>query len=264
MKQSLVPIISNREFRPGVFLMKLDCPDIVALAKPGQFVMVDCGKDVLLRRPLSIHMADRTKGELELLFAVVGKGTNSLSQRQPGEKIDILGPSGNGFTVNPKARNLLLVAGGMGIDPLCFLAEEASCQNHWVQLCEGTTSGEQLYHKPNAATLEFSISNPFRAASTTLVGSPGTIKGTVIDLIKVYAPWADQIFACGPMAMYKAMAKMPELKGKSVQVSLEIVMGCGRGICYGCTIKTKKGLKEVCKDGPVFELDDILWDELKL
>jgi len=87
----------------------------------------------------------------------------------------------------------------------------------------------------------------------------------VIDLLPDFTGKADQIFACGPLEMYKNMAnKYPQLKGKQVQISLEVRMGCGRGICYGCTVKTRRGLKQVCTDGPVFYLDDILWEELSL
>ena len=87
-------------------------------------------------------------------------------------------------------------------------------------------------------------------------------KGMITDLLPRYIDWADQVFACGPVGMYQTMAQMPELKNKSVQVSLEVRMGCGRGVGYGCTIKTRQGLKKVCQDGPVFDLDDILWGEL--
>jgi dihydroorotate dehydrogenase electron transfer subunit len=95
----------------------------------------------------------------------------------------------------------------------------------------------------------------------------GTVgkRGKVTDLVPEFAGWADQVFACGPMPMYRDMAlKKRELglEGKPVQISLEVVMGCGHGVCYGCTIRTKKGLKQVCKDGPVFGLDDIIWEEL--
>ncbi len=85
----------------------------------------------------------------------------------------------------------------------------------------------------------------------------------VTDLLKPQlVEHVDQIFACGPTAMYRAMAKMPELKGKSTQVSLETHMGCGRGVCYGCTVKTRSGQRLACQDGPVFDLDEVLWDEL--
>ena len=254
MEQTLSRVISNKEVSPGVHLLWLEAPRLVG-ARPGQVVMVDCGEDVLLRRPLSIHQVDQGRANLALLFATVGKGTHWLSQRKAGDKVDLLGPSGNGFTVNPKSKNLLLVGGGLGIAPLAFLAAAAAKDNHAVKLHHGVnTAGEFLLGGLNTETVE--------CTGSTVDGSAHT-KGLATVCLPGLATWADQIFACGPMPMYKAMAKMPELKGKSVQVSLEIVMGCGRGICYGCTIKTKKGLKEVCKDGPVFDMDDILWDELK-
>jgi dihydroorotate dehydrogenase electron transfer subunit len=81
------------------------------------------------------------------------------------------------------------------------------------------------------------------------------------DLIPAYLEGIDQIFACGPVDMYRTMARMPELKDRSVQISMEIMMGCGVGVCYGCTIKTKQGIKQVCKDGPVFEMGEMEWGE---
>ncbi|MFC1986583.1 dihydroorotate dehydrogenase electron transfer subunit, partial [Chloroflexota bacterium] len=96
----------------------------------------------------------------------------------------------------------------------------------------------------------------------------GTVgeKGRITNLLPDYVEWADQIFACGPIPMYHDMCVRREklLKAKPVQVSLEVRMGCGRGLCYGCTIKTKSGLKKVCQDGPVFDMDDVLWDKLIL
>ena len=272
MKQNLAQVISNVEATPRVHLLWLESPEIAAAAKPGQFVMVDCGEDVLLRRPLSIHKADEAKGTLALLFAIVGKGTNWLSQRKGGDKVDILGPSGNGFTVNPKAKNLLLIGGGLGIAPLAFLAETAAKDGRTVKLHHGVnTAGAILIDaiSPQGTPVPISSltaaakhSDTIKCTASTVDGSAYT-KGLATVCLPGLAGWADQIFACGPMPMYKAMAKMPEIKEKAVQVSLEIVMGCGRGICYGCTIKTKKGLKEVCKDGPVFGMDDIIWEEMK-
>ena len=96
---------------------------------------------------------------------------------------------------------------------------------------------------------------------TTNDGSQGN-EGYITQTIPEYIDWADQIFACGPSQMYRTMVKMPELKDRPVQISLEVRMGCGFGVCYGCTVKTKQGLKQVCHDGPVFNLSDILWDEL--
>jgi dihydroorotate dehydrogenase electron transfer subunit len=254
LKQELAPVIANNEVMPGVHLIWLDSPRIASDARPGQFVMVRCGPEYLLRRPLSIHQLADTR--LALLFTVVGKGTHWLSQCQIGDTIDTLGPLGNGFSINPDSQKLLLVAGGIGIAPLYSLASSASKEGYSIRILLGASTAIQLYLKEYQYQ---SIKAEFALATED--GTAGE-RGVITNLIPRYVDWADQIFACGPLPMYKAMAQMPELKGKAVQISLEVRMGCGRGICYGCTVKTKRGLKQVCQDGPIFELDDILWDEL--
>ncbi len=256
MKQSLAPIISNTEVMPGVYLTWLESPQIASSALPGQFVMVYCGEETLLRRPLSIHQIDKTKTKLALLFSVVGKGTRWLSRRKSGVKIDLLGPLGSGFFVLPTSRNLLLAAGGIGIAPLAFLAQEAVKQGHSVKLLLGTPTASQLYPR-------HLLPPEVELITATEDGTAGE-KGMLTDILPEFTGWADQIFACGPMPMYKAMAAQSKelLKTKPVQISLEMRMGCGLGVCYGCTVKTENGLKQVCKGGPVFDLGDILWDEL--
>ena len=252
MKQALATVITNSEVMPGTYLIWLESPQIAAEAKPGQFVMVSCGEDTLLRRPLSVHQVDG--GKIALLFAIVGKGTRWLSQRQIGDTIDIFGPLGNGFAISPESKNLLLVAGGIGIAPIRFLADAANKQSKNITLLMGAQQAVQ--HLSTEL-----LPSPMKLVISTDDGSMGN-KGPSTLSIPHEANRADQVFACGPVAMYRTMAQMPELKGKPVQVSLEVVMGCGHGVCYGCTIRTKKGLKQVCKDGPVFDLDDILWKEL--
>jgi len=145
LRQSFASIIASSEVMPGVYLIWLDSPEIASEAKPGQFVMVRCGEgsELTLRRPLSIHQLDGDK--LALLFTVVGKGTLWLSQRQAGDNIDLLGPLGNGFSINPDSKNLLLIAGGIGIAPLCFLAQEAVKQGYAVRLLLGASTASQLY-----------------------------------------------------------------------------------------------------------------------
>ncbi len=252
MKQELASIISNNEVMPGVYLIWLESPQIASAVQPGQFVMVYCGKETLLRRPLSIHQRDN--GRIALLFAVVGQGTHWLSQRRDGDKIDLFGPLGNGFSIDPASQNLLLVAGGIGIAPLRFLAEQALNQGHSVTLLSGAPTAARLCPKHLLPPItELVIATEDGTAGET---------GMITALLPDFADQADQVFACGPLPMYKTMAQIPELKGKSVQVSLEMKMGCGLGVCYGCTVKTKRGLKQVCRDGPVFDLEDIMWDEV--
>jgi dihydroorotate dehydrogenase electron transfer subunit len=249
------PIITNTEVMPGVYLIWLESPQIASSALPGQFVMVCCGEETLLRRPLSIHQIDKTK--LALLFNVVGRGTRWLSQRKSGDKIDLFGPLGSGFSVLPTSRNLLLAAGGIGIAPLAFLAQEAVKQKHTIKLLMGAPTARQLYPR-------HLLPPEIELITATEDGTAGE-KGMLTDILPEFTGWADQAFACGPMPMYKAMvAQSHKHLKKPVQISLEMRMGCGLGVCYGCTVKTKNGLKQVCKDGPVFDLEDILWDELNI
>jgi dihydroorotate dehydrogenase electron transfer subunit len=255
--QQKAPIVSIIEAVPETYLLWLEAPEIAAEARPGQFVMVACGGDTFLPRPFSIHRVDG--GRLALLFKVVGQGTRWLSQCKKGGRLDIFGPLGNGFTVFPESNNLLLVGGGMGIAPLCFLADYAAGEGKKVTVIQGARSAacllpvacpQKLYDK---GVLPVS----FQCLNATEDGSEG-FKGLATQLVPHYLKGIDQVFACGPAAMYRTMARMPELKGiKNIQLSLEIMMGCGTGVCYGCTIKTKKGLKQVCKDGPVFEMGEL-------
>ena len=250
MKQTIARVISSQQVMPGTFLTWLESPEIAQSARPGQFVMVLCGEETVLRRPLSVHQVEGDR--LALLFAVIGKGTQWLAEREPGDSVDVIGPLGNGFTLSPESRNLLLVAGGMGIAPLCFLAEDAVRQGKNVRLLYGT-AGRDRY--------------PVLAGVAEIVatedGSVG-YRGLVADLIPEHTDWADQVFACGPPEMYRGMASRVDMfTGKPVQVSLETRMGCGRGICYACTVKTLNGLKQVCTDGPVFSLNEIVWEGLE-
>jgi len=255
LKQILAPVLSNTEVMPGVYLLWAKAPEIATFAQPGQFVMVRCseGYDPLLRRPLSIHRVAplASPSQLALLFAVVGRGTHWLAQRKEGDMIDLLGPLGHGYALSPQSRNLLLVAGGIGIAPLVALTERAIAEGSQVTLLLGAPTRAQLY--PTAL-----LPPETRVLLATEDGTAGE-RGVATDFIPGLVDGADQIFACGPISMYHTMAAQGILKGKSVQVSMEARMGCGMGYCYSCALETKRGLRQVCKDGPVFDLDEIVW-----
>ena len=233
--------------------MWLKCPEVESEAKPGQFVMVNCGEECLLSRPFSIHWVN-DKGNIALFYAVLenGRGTGWLSKRRAHDSVRMLGTLGNGFSIYPTSNNLLLVAGGNGIAPLYFLAQEALKGKCSVTLLYGTADNKR-----------YALSPEIKLVSATEDGTVGH-KGKVTDLLPEYIDWADQVFACGPLGMYQDIHGKREklLKDKPTQISLEVRMGCGLGVCYACTVKTKNGLKQVCKDGPVFDLDEIIWDEL--
>ncbi len=293
MQQTLSTIASNAEVMSGTHLMWIDAPDVAAAAQPGQFVTVQCGSCVL-RRPLSIHQVRSNnviarpakQSQIAILFRVTGKGTLWLSQRQAGDKVDLLGPLGKGFTIEPKSKNLLLVAGGIGIAPLISLTQHASSQ-HRITLIHGARHAAQIY--PDSCRATAIDSQRVQFAPVTEDGSMGH-EGRATDILPDLLDRADQVYACGPVDMYKAMADMSlraergnlKLKGeekpivgddlvpshnlklKKCQLSLEVRMGCGFGACYGCTINTRKGSKQVCRDGPVFELGDIIWQEVRI
>ncbi|MGD9142760.1 MAG: dihydroorotate dehydrogenase electron transfer subunit [Dehalococcoidia bacterium] len=257
--QASAGVVSVCEAIPGAYLLWLESPRVTAEAKAGQFVMVACGEDTLLRRPISIHRIDGER--LALLVANVGKGTGWLSQRKAGDTLDILGPLGNGFDIRESSGNVMLVAGGMGIAPLLFLADTVLESGKNITFIIGARTADCLLpvsisQKSYDAGVKPGSINVINATDD---GSEG-YKGPATDLIPAYMDGIDRVFACGPVEMYEAMSRIPELKGKSVQISMEIMMACGFGVCYGCTIKTKSGPKQVCKDGPVFEMGEVEWD----
>jgi len=257
LKQVSATVISNFELMPGYHLICVDAPDIANTCQPGQFVTVRCGEKLAMRRPLSIHKLTSSK-YLYLLFKIAGKGTLWLSKREKGENFDLLGPLGNGFSIKPSSKNLLLVAGGIGIAPLTLLAQQALSKGKSVKLLLGTQTRDVLYPQK-------CLPGQIETIITTEDGSEGK-KGKVTDILSRHIDWANQIYACGPLAMYKEIASQRQQwrEKKSIQISLEVRMGCGIGACFSCSIKTKHGMKRVCLDGPVFDLDEVILEEVKI
>lgn len=261
MKLVEARIVSNIELIPGHYLLPMEEPYIAAAAVPGQFLTVKCGNGLILRRPFSIHRTVDRK-LVYVFFKVVGKGTAWLSQRRKGEVLDLLGPLGNGFSLPDSAQSLLLLAGGTGIAPLVFLGEWAVKQGKRVRLVIGAQSSEYLYPEKH-------LPSGIEYIPVTEDGSRGE-KGTITQFLARHSEElvneADCIYACGPLAMYQEIEEQRQKwrQKKPVQVSLEVRMGCGIGACYACSIMTRKGMRQVCKDGPIFEIDDIIWEEVRL
>jgi dihydroorotate dehydrogenase electron transfer subunit len=257
MYQEQGVVISLEELWPAAYLIWVHAPQIAGSARPGQYVMLRCGEghQLVLRRPLSVHRVSGNRTELAFIFSVVGAGTEWMARRSHGDALDLFGPLGNGFDIRPEARTLLLVAGGMGVAPLVFLAGEAVSRGFSATLLMGCATAAGAYPQsllPSGLGLRI----------TTEDCSLGE-GGMATDVLPGSLPTADQVFACGPVAMYRSMAGMGKQFGeRSVQVSVESVLGCGVGACLGCSVETRHGRKLVCKDGPVFELKDILWDKI--
>jgi dihydroorotate dehydrogenase electron transfer subunit len=283
MKQNCAQVISNVNVvsysGAKYFLMRAFAPELVKECRPGQFLMIKCGTDTVLRRPISVHSAG--SDYFELLYALpsktdkdgrpiklqrdeeprtaTGTGMKWLSELGIGHRLDIIGPMGNGFTIKPSSKNLLLISGGIGIAPLRFLADTALPMGKNVVMLLGARYKKAHYP-------ENLLHSEIKTIRTIEKGTQDKKhrKGTIIQVVPEYVDWADQIFACGPKAMYETLARQMSdwSPQKPVQVSLEVRMGCGTGVCYSCSIKTKKGMKRVCKEGPVFDIRDIIWQEV--
>jgi dihydroorotate dehydrogenase electron transfer subunit len=190
----------------------------------------------------------RPENPFAILYDVRGRGTALLAEKRAGDTLPVFGPLGKGYLLHARTQNVLLVAGGLGIAAVVALADDAIKDGKSVTLIQGARSASKLM-PPEMLPQEV------EAISATDDGSIGH-HGYVTDLLPQYLPWADQVFACGPNAMFASMADVVRQarSRKPVQALMEERMGCGTGVCYGCAVFTRRGVRLVCKDGPRFEL----------
>lgn len=236
----------------GLKRMSLKAPEIALEARPGQFVMVGVqSPGTILRRPLGVSGVDRGEGQVILRFAVTGKGTKWLSERKPGEELQLSGPFGRGFTVG--CGRHLLVGGGTGIAPLLFLKDEVERGGGNAVLVAGA--------KDRACLMESDmlLTGCVVATEDGSLGEKGFVTGPIGRLIREGK--FDSASACGPVPMLRAVRDIAVSAGLPLEVSLESHMGCGTGACNGCTChESEKGGRwmKVCKDGPVFPAGEVL------
>jgi dihydroorotate dehydrogenase electron transfer subunit len=267
---------------PGAkyYLLQVNAPEIVLKAKPGQFCMLSCGPDTILKRPISIHTI--SKEDVFFLYSVAeennhgyekdlnrptepvsirAKGKPWLSHTEKGKKIDIIGPLGNGFLLDKESKSVLLAAGGIGIAPLRFLAEESVKMRKHVTILLGARCNKGLL-----ADDELPKEAKIIKITELNCRDSNILEGLLTKYLPDYYGEADRIYACGPRAMLETMSEQIKQNRitKPVQVSLEVRMGCGAGACYGCSIKTTRGMKRVCREGPVFDIKDIIWQEVSI
>ena len=266
-------IIYNRRIKKGYFEIALSAPAIAKVALPGQFVniKVSNGLEPLLRRPLSIHRVSGNK--IFLLYEVLGKGTEMLSEKKAGEYLDIIGPLGAGFSLHiTHYTSHILVAGGMGTAPLIFLAEKlAEIKNQKSKIKTLVLIGART-KKDILCEDEFrKLGCEVKIATDD--GSRG-FKGFVSELLTQELLTIDHrlltIYACGPKLLLKEISRISLERNIPAQLSLESHMACGIGACMGCVIKVTRSpghqvtrnfeYKRVCKEGPVFEANQILWE----
>lgn len=247
---TLGQVLENQEIEKEVHLLTLQAPEIARDARPGQFVhiRVTGSYDPLLRRPFSFHWVGEEN--FGVLYQVVGRGTKFLSQVRPGDSLDLLGPLGRGFDLN-SASSPLIVAGGLGVAPLLFLAQRLARNRPTVLI--GAPTKKQILGEQRMRALAAEV------RTATEDGSSGT-KGVVTDLLASVLRTDHSVFACGPREMLRAVAGICQKKGcLSSQISLEEIMGCGLGACLGCGVKSSRGgYRRVCSEGPVFYVSEVI------
>ncbi|MCF7916511.1 MAG: dihydroorotate dehydrogenase electron transfer subunit [Candidatus Omnitrophica bacterium] len=252
-KQFKVKVKEVKKIRDDIFLLSFSSAYLIKNAKPGNFLHLK-SEATILRRPLSIHKI--ANNLIYILFKVKGKGTRALAEKKKNDSLDIIGPLGNGFKVK-RGESSILVAGGIGVAPLLFLAQKlAKSPRSKVQgpkleniILLGAKDKREVVCEKDFKNLGFQVK------IATEDGSKGK-KGFVTDLLKEQL--RTNIYACGPKDMFSQMNKiLKNITNIDVQVSFEQFMGCGLGVCCACVIDTRQGYKKVCADGPVFNLADI-------
>ena len=254
-KQVFAELIKKEKLLEGLYKFSVYAKEIVELANPGNFIEIRINEnsDPFLRRPISIYNLDKENGVLEFIFQVKGKGTELLAKKKEGDKIDIIGPLGNGTFKFEEYKNIAVIGGGIGIFPLYELSKQAKNAGKKVYTYLG-------FRNKDLVTLE----NEFDEVSTmlTITTDDGSYKnsGFAINYLEndLEKNNIDCIYACGPLPMLKAVKKLAEEKEIPCQISLEEKMGCGMGVCLGCAVRTATSTDDnpqylhVCKAGPVF------------
>ncbi len=246
-------IQTKKNLAKNVYDLTVACPEVAAVAEPGQFVHIKIeGKS--LRRPISICRIDKEAGCLRLVFEVRGEGTAQMADKRAGDRIDLIGPLGKGFTLLAPSKKAVVIGGGIGTPPMLALAR------HYGKNATAIVG----FRSANAVILkeDFAGSGAHTVVCTDdgTMGRHGFVTTALEELLANEQP--DIIYACGPHPMLKGVATLADSMGIRCEVSLEERMGCGVGACLVCACKTVKDSKEyfahVCKDGPVFDAKEVV------
>ncbi|MBI4313444.1 MAG: dihydroorotate dehydrogenase electron transfer subunit [Candidatus Omnitrophica bacterium] len=262
-------VVSNRAIARDHFQLSLYAPEISKKTRPGQFVHIRCTPEQdatfpLLRRPFSIYDADPKRGTFDLIYKVVGTGTESLRDVVAGQELDVLGPLGTQFTVPSGLKRAILVGGGVGIPPLYFWGKDLKRRKFIVDAFLGVQTKDYLI-----------CADAFQKAKITThistddgsVGFRGFVTEAIEQQFRRHPPTpGTALYICGPTPMMKAATKLAERWSLPAQVSLEERMGCAMGVCMGCIVEiagphatAHKKYQRVCTEGPVFPAEAVVW-----
>ncbi len=251
-------VLKNHKLTDDVCVLVFETPKDYPISLPGQFVNIKVADTYtpLLRRPFSIHNSD--DGTLEILLKVIGDGTRYLYEAKPGEHFQVMGPLGNAFQVEGDFTDALLVSGGIGIGPMALLEKAL------------TKSGKTVYNYIGGRTpkdiIKRQLSNIRVSTDNGQEGFKGNVVGLLEQDIAEFDPKSLKVFACGPTPMLKALQTFSQNHGPYCELSLETFMGCGIGICYGCSVRTKNSCGEIhnellCRCGPVMDSEKVMFED---
>ena len=243
MQQLWMTVRDNRRIARDVFRMELEGGGLEE-CRPGQFISLKL-EDLFLRRPISIF--DQEGDRLRIIYKVVGRGTEELSAMGPGKQLDVLTGLGNGYDLEKAGESPLLLGGGVGVPPLHYLARKLRERGKTVTAVLGFNTREEVFGEAEFRAL---------GCETIVATADGSLgrKGFVTDVMPERYSY---YYTCGPEPMLKAVYRTAKGSG---QFSLEERMGCGFGACMGCTCQTAGGPKRICREGPVLEKEELLWD----
>lgn len=262
-------ILENRQVAPATWLMKVHAPEVAPEIRPGQFVNLRCSESIvpLLRRPMSVHRTirhgDATTG-FGVLYDVVGPGTRALAAMGKGRRLDFVGPLGNSITVPPGTTRAVLVAGGIGVGPIKIVAEDLQRRGlRDITVCYGARNSDHVVPNEEVAP------HGCRLLLCTDDGSVGK-RAFVTDLVRELLAGGrlgpgTYVFACGPVPMFRALQQILEPAGVACEAATEEFMGCGFGVCFGCSLRYREddgstSYKLCCVDGCMFPLDRLVYE----
>ncbi len=257
-------ILDHEELAPGTWRLRLKNPRISCEVRPGQFVMVSVGSgeeipSPILKRALAVYQADESS--LSLIIRIEGDGTRKICQLAPGNSLNLVGPLGNGFDLDRAAgKYSVITAGGSGIASVYLLARELRQRGEKACLVYGGRSASDLAGLEDFKELDIPV---FTATEDGSSGFKGLVTGALEQVLAGLEGESPSLYTCGPNPMMKAVTKLAAEKSIPCQLSVEIKMACGFGVCLGCAVKTTRGNRLACTHGPVFDASEFIWEDFE-
>ena len=246
------PVVDTIQVHENIFIQKIHSPEIAQKVKPGQFLNIRVSQTTfpLLRRPFSV--CDVEGENIYLMFNILGEGTKILARKINGETVDILGPLGNGFNLDDKYDLAIIVAGGLGAAPFPFVTRSIKNKKNILTFVGGRTEQD---------VITYGLENCVLSSDDGSIGFKGNVVQSLEQNLDKINITTSKVFACGPTAMLRALKDFCIKHNLDCEVSTECAMACGFGICQGCPIESTEQSDKyllVCKDGPVFNVRDVL------